>query len=293
MASPIQLSASSRAGLLSLQNTTNLIAQTQGRLSTGLKVASAVDDAISFFQAQALSNRSSDLNEKKDGIDQAISSLKAASNGVDALDKTLRQLKGLAQSAKTATATEQVDLTSQAKELLNQLDQITNDASYQGLNLLNSTAARLAVEFSTSSTSLLSINGRNLLVSGLFTGGGGQAASEVAASFTALGAAIGGFSAAGTTVSAIDDLIGFLETGIDKLRGASKALSSNITFLQTRLDFTKQYTNNLTEGAGKLTLADINEEGANLVALQTRQQLGIQALAFAGQSEQSVLTLFR
>ena len=65
-----------------------------------------------------------------------------------------------------------------------------------------------------------------------------------------------------------------------------------MTFLQTRLDFTKQYVNNLTEGADKLTLADINEEGANLVSLQTRQQLGIQALAFAGQSEQAVLRLF-
>lgn len=288
----VQLSATSRSNLLSLQNTTSLISRTQDRLSTGLKVASAIDDAISFFQAQALSNRASDLVEKKDGIDQSISTLKAASNGLDALDKTVRQLKGIAQSAKTATTTEAVDLTAQFKELLNQLDQISNDASYQGLNLLNSTAAHLSVEFSTASTSVLSIYGRNLLVSGLFTGGGSQAASELQASFTAMGAAIQGFSNAGTTVSAIDDLINFLEVGIDKLRGASKALSSNITFLQTRLDFTKQYTNNLTEGAGKLTLADINEEGANLVALQTRQQLGIQALAFAGQTEQSVLSLF-
>jgi len=292
MATSIQLSSASRAGLLSLQNTTNLIAATQGRLSTGLKVASAVDDAISFFQAQALSNRSSDLNEKKDGIDQAISSLKAASNGVDALDKTVRQLKGLAQSAKTATATEQVDLTAQFKELVNQLDQITSDSSYQGLNLLNSTASRLSVEFSTSSTSVLSINGRNLNVSGLFTAGG-NVAGDFQSSLSAFGAALVGFSTAGTTVSAIDDLVTALDTGIDKLRGASKSLSSNITFLQTRLDFTKQYTNSLTEGAGKLTLADTNEEGASLVALQTRQQIGLQALAFAGQAEQSVLTLFR
>ena len=63
--------------------------------------------------------------------------------------------------------------------------------------------------------------------------------------------------------------------------------------LQTRLDFTESYTGVLDEGAGKLTLADITEEGANLVALQTRQQLGISALSFAGQSEQSVLSLFR
>ena len=63
--------------------------------------------------------------------------------------------------------------------------------------------------------------------------------------------------------------------------------------LQTRLDFTDNYVNVLEGGAGKLTLADITEEGANLVALQTRQQLGINALSFAGQSEQNILALFR
>ena len=63
--------------------------------------------------------------------------------------------------------------------------------------------------------------------------------------------------------------------------------------MQTRLDFTAKYVNVLDDGSGKLTLADITEEGANLVALQTRQQLGINALAFAGQSEQSILALFR
>ena len=63
--------------------------------------------------------------------------------------------------------------------------------------------------------------------------------------------------------------------------------------LNTRLDFTKAYVNTMTAGAGKLTLADLNQEGANLLALQTRQQLGIQSLAFAGQSEQSILGLFR
>ncbi|MCR4376850.1 MAG: flagellin, partial [Rhodospirillales bacterium] len=63
--------------------------------------------------------------------------------------------------------------------------------------------------------------------------------------------------------------------------------------LQTRLDFTTSYVNTLEDGGSKLTLADINEEGANLLALQTRQQLGIQSLSFAGQAEQSVLGLFR
>ncbi len=93
--------------------------------------------------------------------------------------------------------------------------------------------------------------------------------------------------------SVIDAALDQIDADITTLRGNASTLGSNVALLQTRLDFTERYVNVLEEGAGKLTLADLNEEGANLVALQTRQQLGIQALAFAGQSEQSVLALFR
>ena len=73
----------------------------------------------------------------------------------------------------------------------------------------------------------------------------------------------------------------------------AKTLGSNVALLQTRLDFSSSYANELQAGSDKLVLADITEEGANLVALQTRQQLGISSLAFAGNSEQSILSLFR
>ncbi|WP_119417818.1 flagellin [Desertibaculum subflavum] len=289
----IILGASTRSNLLSLQGTQSSINLTQGRLSTGLKVASAIDNAVSFFQAQALNNRAADFTDRKDGIDQGISTLKAANNGVEAIDKIVKQLKGIVSSAKTATTTEQADLTNQFQELLGQINELAGDASYQGLNLINSTASKLSVDFSTSSTATFTVEGRNLNVSGLFTNGGDALTGFNGGLSTFLGT--GGaaeFSAVGTTVSAFDDAITLLDTGISKLRGAAKSLGANVTFLQTRLDFTKQYVNNLSEGADKLTLADINEEGANLVSLQTRQQLGIQALAFAGQSEQAVLRLF-
>ena len=84
-----------------------------------------------------------------------------------------------------------------------------------------------------------------------------------------------------------------LDSALTTLRSRTQTLGANVAVLQTRLDFTKDYVNTMTAGAGKLTLADLNEEGANLLALQTRQQLGIQSLAFAGQSEQSILGLFR
>ncbi len=89
-----------------------------------------------------------------------------------------------------------------------------------------------------------------------------------------------------------DILVGQLDSAIQTLRTESQSLGSNVALLQTRLDFSESYINTLEVGDGLLTLADLNTEGANLLALQTRQQLGISALAFAGQSEQGILSLF-
>ena len=91
----------------------------------------------------------------------------------------------------------------------------------------------------------------------------------------------------------MNTVIASLDSALTTLRANASTLGGNVALLQTRLDFTEEYVNTLEIGAGKLTLADINEEGANLLALQTRQQLGISALAFAGQAEQGILSLFR
>ena len=84
-----------------------------------------------------------------------------------------------------------------------------------------------------------------------------------------------------------------LEATISNLRAKAATIATNSDILKVRLDFTSEYTSVLQEGADKLTLADLNQESANLLALQTRQSLGIQALSFASQSEQSILSLFR
>ena len=76
------------------------------------------------------------------------------------------------------------------------------------------------------------------------------------------------------------------------LRTESKNLSSNLAIVNTRLEFTIQMINTLTGGADKLTLADMNEEGANMLMLQTRQSLGTTALSLSSQAAQSVLRLF-
>ena len=99
MSADITLSAAVRSTLLSLISTTDLIERTQNRLSTGLKVASAIDDPVAFFQAKTLTDRAFDFTEKKEGIDQGITALSSALEGAAAIEVLVRQLKGLADQA--------------------------------------------------------------------------------------------------------------------------------------------------------------------------------------------------
>lgn len=294
MADNVTLSASIRTNLLSLQKTGEMVNRTNSRLSTGQKVSSAVDDAVAYFQAKGLSDRASDLTSRKDSIDQGISTVKSAITGLENVEKILVQMKGVALSAKSATGTERADLEKQFNSLAKQLNNLANDSSYQGLNLVNNTSSKLKVEFSDKSAAYLQVDGVNVQASALKGLSSTSAASAQAKalsgnqSWTTIGTSSGGKS-----VTNLDMVISAVDSAISTVRSNTKSLGANVALLQTRLDFTKSYVNTLTEGASKLTLADLNEEGANLVSLQTRQQLGIQALSFAGQQEQGVLSLFR
>ena len=378
----ITLSTAVRTSLLSLQGTSDLIGRTQNRLSTGLKVSSAIDDPVAFFQGKALSDRAGDFQEKKDAIDQSISNLTTATDGLNAVESIVRQLKGIAQNLKSATGTQFTDLVTQFNDLRDQIDLLTTDSTYQGVNLINGTGQTLTVEFSDKTTSKLSVSSVDVTGDGLgttdltkttasgstvwntsavavgdtLTSGGSITATfqgdtvtltggSTAASFTvgtatvtvtltvgantstftqgtaytftvatagdtgATNAVVTNLTALGTVTATaatsatlyvregssttVDAAITELSTALTTLRSEAGTLGSNVALLQTRLDFTNNYVDSLEGGSAKLTLADINGEGANLLALQTRQQLGIQALAFAGQAESSVLGLFR
>ncbi len=90
----------------------------------------------------------------------------------------------------------------------------------------------------------------------------------------------------------IDRAVSSLDFATSTLRGASQALSTNLNVIQTRESFTNEFSNVLVEGSNKLVQADQNEEGANLLLLQTRQQLGTISLSLANQAQQSILRLF-
>jgi len=286
--SSIVLGTATQQNLLALQNINTNLATTQGHLATGLKVASAIDDAVKFFQSQSLNNRAGDLAIRKDAIDQGISSLTAATNAAQSAVSVLQQLQGILNTAKTETAAQRSSATTQFNTLAKQLNTLLNDASYQGLNLVNSSKTSLSLQFSNSTASTLKIAGQNLLYSVILTALGGKA--SVAASAIAGGAK---FSVVSGLTSKFDTAFQSLQNAITKVQAAAQSIGGNVTFLQTRLDFTSQYIVTLQGGASKLTVADVNQESTNLVTLQTRQSLAIQSLSIATQSEQAVLRLFR
>src|SRR3954463_13046455 len=102
MADDITLSTATRSNLLSLQNTSSLIGKTQERLATGLKVNSALDDALAFFKARNLNARATDLSAIKNQVANAISTIRASVEGLESIESILKQMKALAQSAISA-----------------------------------------------------------------------------------------------------------------------------------------------------------------------------------------------
>ncbi len=282
--STINLTAGMRANLFSLQQTSKDFEVTQKRLATGLRVNTALDDPINFFAAQEHKLRATDLAGRKDGMSEAIQTIKAANVGVEGINNLIAQAKSLAQSALSATAADATIFASQYATVMTQINRMAADANYKGVILLQS--GDMTVEFEpTAGDSTLKLTGfgdssTNFNISGL--------SSEVTAGGT------NWVTSGNTTVNAanIQSSINNLETAMGALRTESKKLSNNLSIITAREVFSAQIINTLNDGAAKLTEADMNEEGANLLMLQTRQALGTTSLSLAGQAAQGVLRLF-
>ncbi len=274
MVDKINLSVAVRSNLLTLQRTAGLTDITQERLATGLKVNSAQDDATAFFIARSLNFRADDLSRIKDNIELGISTVTAGLQGIEAITELMGTAKGLANNAAaTGDTNERSTLAVQFNDILTQLDDLTNDASFNGINLIKGTPDNLVIDFNEDSSNTITVSGLD---------------STTASTGLNVANATNDFADS----AAIDTALTAINSALVELRGNAATLGSNNSILRTRLSFTEDLANTLLEGSGTLTLADLNEEGANLLSLQTRQQLGLNSLALASQSERAVLALF-
>jgi flagellin-like hook-associated protein FlgL len=281
----VSLTGAMRSNLVSLQQTAQLMGQTQDRLSTGKKVNSALDNPANFFAAREHTQRANLLNGLKDNIGEAIQTVKAADKAVSAITKLIEGLRGQLSQARTALGDKSASgdlldgVSSGYNEMVNQINNLVTDSTYKGLSFLAS-ATVLTVNFNETSSTKLVMSGFDGSASGLAISGGSASGTGTLAS-----ADIG-------STSGIDLIENSLNAALATLRKESGTLANNLTILSVRQSFITDMVNTLTEGADNLTLADTNEEGANMLMLQTRQSLGTTALSLASQSAQSVLRLF-
>ena len=340
----ISLTASMRSNLLSLQQTQSLMDTTQERLSTGKKVNSAIDNPSSYYTAQSLTNRASDLSSLLDSMGQAVQTIQAANEGIEAITEFASQAKAIATSANDTSETDSIEnYMKQFDEILKQIDGIAKDSGYKGVNLLDGEDQELKVVFNEDRSSSLTVKGDDASSAGLgleasaekwvksadktatafatktqitensyVYGTDGkvyQATATIAASndkelaeLVEAGVLVEtGYTADGTShkfdlksidKEAISTSISEVENAVSQLRNMASVFGNNYSIVENREEFTENLINVLEEGADKLTLADMNEESANMLALQTRQQLAINSLSLASQAAQSVLSLF-
>jgi flagellin-like hook-associated protein FlgL len=265
----ITLTQGMRANLYALQTTSDLMELTQKRLSTGKRVNTALDDPVNFFKSKDHMDRASDLSAKKDGMNEAMKVIEAANTGIEGIYDLLAQMKSIAQAAKTSSNTGA--LADQYDVLRSQIAALAEDSSYGGTNLLNNDS--LSVEFNEDGSNTLSVSGTSATSVGTIA-----AVSVGTANFSAN--------------STIEANISSLDAAVDALRVQAQSLASNLSTISIRADFTDKMVNTLESGADNLTLADMNEEGANMLMLQTRQALGTTSLSLSSQAAQSVLRLF-
>ena len=274
MGADIVLTAGVRANLLQLQKTSELITATQTKLATGKRVNTALDNPVNFFTAAGLQNRASDLGNLLDSMSNAFNTIQAANNGITSITKLVQSAQALvSQAQQTSDLTIRSNLATQFGEIMLQIDQLAADSGFNGINLLDSTTSTdLTVTLNETGTSSVTV----------------AAVDFSSAGDLAINNAVNNWGGVADITAASTDLTAALTT----LRSQAQAFGSNLSTVQIRQEFTKAMINTLQSGADGLTLADANEEGANLLALQTRQQLSTTALLLASQASQAVLRLF-
>ena len=233
-------------------------------MDDGEEITLAADDT-----AESLRLKINDLEGIAAEFDENGKLIVKSAEGDDlVISGTLAEKLGIS-GAVTNGSNERAAYAKQFDSVLKQMDELVQDTSYKGINLLK--GDNLTVVFNESRTSTLELKGVTFDSTGL------------------------GFTASKNewiSTTDIDESLDQITKATSMLRAQASEFGQNLSTVQIREDFTENMINNLTTGADKLTLADANEEAANLLALQTRQSLATNSLSLASQSAQSVLKLF-
>ena len=264
--------------MIALQNlnaTQAELTTTQNRVNTGLKVANAKDNGAIWQIAQTMRGNAKSLDSVRDSIQRTQSTSDVALSAGESVADLLLQMKekALAASDTSLDATSRNALNTDFKALRDQVTKVVANASFNGVNLINATAVNMAALADASGTNAMTVQAQNLSL------GGGIVTLTSTDS-------IGTATLASTMLTTVN-------TSIDKVNTAMATMGTQNKALANHLNFVNKLQDSLNAGVGNLVDADLAKESARLTALQTKQQLGVQALTIANSSGSTILSLFR
>ena len=268
----INTNSGAMIALQNLNTTNQQLEVTQQRINTGKKIASAKDNGAIWATARNQSAAASSLNSVKDSLQRGQSTIDVALAAGDTVTDLLGKMKekALAASDTSLNTASFNALKSDFDSLRDQVTKAVTNAKFNGVSIADGSTTKLAF-LANSDGSAFTVTAKTLSLTGL-----GMTAGSTF-----------------TTAAAAKTMIATVTTALQTATNKLASLGTSSTGLDTHLTFVGKLQDSLDAGVGNLVDADLAKESAKLQSLQTKQQLGIQALSIANQSSSSILSLFR
>lgn len=277
MANSVNTNVGAMVALQNLNATNADLMITQSRINTGKKVNTAKDNGAIWAIAQNQRATSSSLNAVKESLQRGQSTVDVALSAGESISDTLVTMKekALAAADVTLDTASRTALNDEFKSLRDQITKVVTNAVFNGGNMITATTpTTIKALANADATSVITVSAQDLSLGG---------ANIVGISATST---IGTVTTATNMIASVNTAIANVSSALSKLGTGSKALGSHLNFIQKLQD-------TIDAGVGNLVDADLAKESAKLQALQTKQQLGVQALSIANQSSSILLGLFR
>lgn len=271
MAMSVNTNVGAMIALQNLNKTNKLLNTTQLRVSTGLRVNTAKDDAASYSISQKMRSDIGGYEAVKIGLGLGDATLGVAIKAGEAIQDLLTQMKAKSVQAQGGglSSSDRQALHNDVQKLVEQVDTIVRTAVFNEVNLVSNSASPLVVLSSVDGTQQITISNRSLDTADLSIGSLDLTTS----------------ASAGTSLTSIDNAISSVLSSLASFGSTAKQIDVQMEFTTSLIDI-------LNTGVGVMVDADLAKESASLQALQIKQQLGTQSLAIANAAPQSILSLF-
>lgn len=305
--SSIMTNTAAMTALKTLQQTNKALESTQSRISTGYRVADASDNAAYWSIATTMRSDNKALGTVQDALGLGSAKVDTTYTGMNASIKVVDEIKSKLVAAREP-GVDRSKVQSEITQLQKQLVSISTASSFSGENWLSVDSAAatysgsksIVASFDRSATGSVKVNTLDVDITKTELFDAADQSGILDKTFTTTGAGAATVSVANLDITAagidntdIDQMISNVDTSIKSMTSAASTLGAAKSRISIQKDFVGELMNSIEGGISSLVDADMTKESTRLQALQTQQQLGVQALSIANQSAQSVLSLFR